>query len=74
MKGKSNMSDEKIKRINELAKKSKTPEGLTDTEKEEQRQLRDEYRKSIVSNLSMQLENCVIEDADGNRRKVQKVR
>ncbi|MBR6600223.1 MAG: DUF896 domain-containing protein [Oscillospiraceae bacterium] len=55
-------------------KKSKTPEGVTDAEKEEQRQLRDEYRKSIVSNLSMQLENCVIEDADGNRRKVQKVR
>ena len=30
------MTDEKIKRINELAHKSKTPEGLTEEEKKEQ--------------------------------------
>ncbi len=68
------MSDEKIKRINELAAKSKTPEGLTEEEKQEQQELRNEYRRSIVSNLSMQLENCVIEDENGNRKKVQKVK
>ena len=36
------MTDEKIQRINELAKKAKT-EGLTDEEKAEQQALRQEY-------------------------------
>ncbi len=66
------MDDKKIKRINELAAKSKTLEGLTPDEKEEQQQLRNEYRCSIVSNLSSQLENCVIADDKGNRKKVTK--
>ena len=48
------MTDEKIQRINELARKSKTPEGLTEAEKAEQLKLRNEYRQSIVSNLSSQ--------------------
>lgn len=60
------MTDEKIQRINELARKSKTPEGLTDAEKAEQQELRNEYRKSIVSNLSAQLDNCSIVDEKGN--------
>ena len=37
----------KIARINELYKKSKT-EGLTETEKEEQKQLRNEYRMAVI--------------------------
>lgn len=69
------MTDEKIKRINELARKSKTPEGLTAAEKEEQQQLRNEYRQSIVSNLSAQLDNCSIVDEKGNViKKVKKVK
>ena len=36
------MTDEKIARINALAKKAKT-EGLTDAEKKEQQELRAEY-------------------------------
>ena len=37
------MTDEKIARINALAKKSRTPEGLTAEEKAEQASLRREY-------------------------------
>lgn len=67
------MTDEKIQRINELARKSKTPEGLSETEKAEQQQLRNEYRQSIVSNLCSQLDNCSIVDEKGNViKKVQK--
>ena len=62
------MTEEKIKRINELSRKSKTPEGLTDAEKEEQQALRLEYRQGIISNLSGQLESCVIDDGHGNRK------
>lgn len=60
------MTDEKIQRINELARKSKTPEGLTEAEKAEQQELRNEYRQSIVANLSSQLDNCSIVDEKGN--------
>lgn len=69
------MTDEKIQRINELARKSKTAEGLTEAEKAEQQQLRNEYRQSIVSNLSAQLDNCSIVDEKGNViKKVQRVK
>lgn len=69
------MTDEKIQRINELARKSKTPEGLTEAEKAEQQQLRNEYRQSIVANLSAQLDNCSIVDEKGNViKKVTKIR
>lgn len=37
------MDEKKIARINELYKKSKTPAGLTSVEKEEQKNLRQEY-------------------------------
>lgn len=37
------MEKEKIDRINALAAKQKTPEGLTEEEKVEQKTLRDEY-------------------------------
>lgn len=58
------MNKEKIDRINELAKKSRTPEGLTDEERSEQAALRQEYRDSIKSNLIGQLENIEIVDPD----------
>ncbi len=56
------MSPEKINRINELARKSRTPQGLTDEEKEEQAQLRLEYRQGVIRNLSSQLDNIEIVD------------
>ena len=54
----------KIARINELYKKSKT-EGLTETEKEEQKQLRNEYRMTVINNLNASLNNVSIENEDG---------
>lgn len=58
------MTDEKIKRINELYHKSKSI-GLTDEEKEEQAALRREYVENIRMNLKGQLDNIVIEKPDG---------
>lgn len=59
------MEQKKIDRINELYKKSKTT-GLTEAEKEEQQQLRTEYRMSIVNNLSGSLQNVRIKNPDGS--------
>ena len=57
--------DDKIKRINELFKKSKE-EGLTQEEKDEQKTLRAEYVAGFKSSLKAQIENTVVVDADGN--------
>ena len=51
------ITKEKIDRINALAHKAKTAEGLTDAEKEEQQILRREYIDSFKANLRAQLEN-----------------
>ncbi len=56
------MSPEKINRINELARKSRTSAGLTESEKAEQAALRQEYRDSVKANLVGQLENIEIVD------------
>lgn len=45
------MTDEKIARINALAKKSRTPEGLTAEEKAEQASLRREYIDAMKGSL-----------------------
>ena len=51
-----------IDRINELAKKSKTSEGLTEKEKEEQKKLRKEYIEAFKANLKSQLDNIEFVD------------
>ena len=61
------MTDEKIARINALAKKSRTPEGLTAEEKAEQASLRREYIDAMKGSLKKQLDNTVVVDANGNR-------
>ncbi|MDE5569097.1 MAG: DUF896 domain-containing protein [Ruminococcus sp.] len=63
------MTQEKIDRINELARKSKSV-GLTDEEKAEQTALRNEYRQSVVGNLAVQLDNTYIMTPDGKKSKV----
>lgn len=65
------MTDEKIKRINELARKQKA-EGLTDEEKAEQYTLRREYIDSFKRSLVGQLNNTYIVEPDGTKRKVTK--
>ena len=59
-------SQDKINRINELAKKAKTV-GLTSDEKEEQQLLRQEYIKAFRGDLQSTLDCVVIVDKDGNR-------
>ncbi len=59
------MTEEKIKRINELYHKSKK-EGLTDAEKQEQQILRKEYIDSFRRNLRGQLDHISIREADGS--------
>lgn len=66
------MTEEKIKRINELAHKSKTPEGLTEEEKVEQAKLRREYIDSFKASLTGQLENTYIVRPDGTKEKLER--
>ena len=66
------MKQEKIDRINALAKKAKTPEGLTEAEKAEQKNLRMEYINSYKASLISQLENTYIVDEKGNKRKLER--
>lgn len=63
------MTVEKMNRISELARKSKTV-GLTEKEKAEQTALRNEYRQSVVGNLAAQLENTYIVTPDGKKQAV----
>lgn len=63
------MDQKKIDRINELARKSKA-EGLTEAEKEEQTDLRNEYRMAVTGNLAAQLSNTYIVTPDGKKRKL----
>ena len=63
------MTEEKIKRINELARKQKA-EGLTEEEKAEQFKLRREYIDSFKNSLIGQLENTYIVSPDGTKTTV----
>ena len=66
------VTQEQINRINELARKSKTPDGLTEEEKLEQQKLRRLYIDSFKESLVGQLENTYIVDEKGNKRNVEK--
>lgn len=63
--------DQKIKRINELARKHRA-EGLTEEELAEREQLRGEYIAAFRENLRAQLDNIVVVDEKGNRRPLKK--
>lgn len=62
--------NEVIARINELAKKAKTAEGLTPEELAERDKLRRIYIDSVKANLVGQLENTTILYPDGTKKKV----
>ena len=66
------MLEEKLLRINELAKKAKTPEGLTDEEKVEQQELRKEYIAEWRQGVTQVLDNTYVMDEKGNKRKLEK--
>ena len=65
------MTQEKIDRINALARKAKA-EGLTPAEEAERAVLRREYIDSVVGNLKGQLDNVYYVDEKGNKTKLQK--
>ena len=65
------MTNEKIARINELARKSKTT-GLTEAEKAEQQALRQEYVADVKASLRAQLNNTSIQEPDGTIQKIGK--
>lgn len=67
------MTKEKIQRINELAKKSKTSE-LTEAEKVEQENLRNEYIEEFKADLASKLDSLVLIDKNGVERKVSDIR
>ena len=66
------MTQEKIDRINELARKAKTPEGLTPEELAERDVLRREYIDSYKHSLIGHLDNTYIQYPDGSKKKLEK--
>ncbi len=65
------MEQAKIDRINFLAKKSKT-DGLSEEEKNEQKELRAEYIESWRRGVRQTLENVYVVDEQGNETKLKK--
>jgi len=65
------MTEELIKRINELARKSKA-EGLTDAEKAEQAKLRSEYIAAFRQGVKNTLNNVYVVDEKGNEKKLER--
>ena len=66
------MEQHKIDRINELARKAKTEEGLTPEELAERDALRREYIDAHRESLIRHLENTYIQNPDGTRKKLQR--
>ncbi|MBQ2711450.1 MAG: DUF896 domain-containing protein [Clostridia bacterium] len=62
------MLEEKIKRINELARKAKTPEGLTPEEIAERKKLREEYIAEWRQGVVQVLDNTYVVDENGKRK------
>ncbi|MFC3016976.1 DUF896 domain-containing protein [Virgibacillus litoralis] len=67
------ISKEKLERINELAKKSKEEE-LTEQEKVEQKELRQEYLKNVRKSFKNQFKSMTVMDKEGNDVTPDKVR
>ena len=64
------MTQDQIGRINELARKAKSPGGLTEAEKAEQAVLRRAYIDAVLGNLRGQLDHTYIMDESGHKRKL----
>ena len=66
------MDQKQIDRINELARKAKSPEGLTEWEAAERAALRREYVDSVLGSLRGQLDNTYIQYDDGTKVKLRR--
>ena len=65
------MKQEKIDRINELARLAKQRE-LTEEEQAERAALRQEYIAAFRGNLEAQLKSITIQHPDGSKKKLEK--
>ena len=63
-------TNEVIARINELARKAKSPEGLTTEELAERDKLRRIYIDNVKASLTGQLDNTYIVSPDGTKTKL----
>lgn len=68
------LSDLELNRINELARKSKTEEGLSVEEKEEQKTLRQKYIDSLRSSFTNQITSLKVIDPEGTDVTPEKVK
>ena len=66
------MTEEKIARINALAKKAKSTEGLTQEESRERECLRREYIESVKASLTAHREHVHIVEPNGVKRRLKK--
>jgi len=66
------ITQKEIDRINELARKAKGPEGLTEAEAAERAALRAKYVAAFRESLVDQLEHTTIQEPDGTRHKLGK--
>lgn len=66
------MDQKQIDRINELARKARSPEGLTQWEEQERAALRREYIDSVLGNLQGQLDHTYVMDEQGRKHKLKK--
>ena len=66
------MEKEKMERINALARKSRTEEGLTEEEKAEQAALRQEYILEFRASMTGILDNTYIQRENGVKEKLKR--
>ena len=66
------MTEEKIAKINEYARRVKAGETLTPAELAERDALRREYIDSVKASLTGHLDNTYLVDEKGNKQKLQK--
>ena len=65
------ITDDKVARINALAKKARE-QGLSEEEKAEQAALRREYVDAVKASLEGHLQNTVVVRPDGSKKKLTK--
>ncbi len=66
------MEQKQIERLNALARKAKTPEGLTEAETAERAALRRAYIDAVVGSLQGQLDHTYLVDEQGEKHKLKK--
>lgn len=66
------MDQTQIDRINELSRKARSPEGLTEQEQRERAALRRAYVDAVLGNLQGQLDNTYLQRPDGTKEKLKK--